>query len=253
MTAQAQISSPQTGSAICPEAVAAPVISFRCAPEDVGVIAPPRPAKQMVPDWYKRLPAVDPALQSVTSTGLTAKRCMPFLDALTIGWVIPLAATVRMEVSEGGTRVDCGWDFDREMVSNHAPGQVAGHPRQPRPPVKFHNYWTVATPPGWSCLFVSLLNQPHNLFEMASAVVDTDRYQSLIHFPFFPTAPDGLHVLEKGLPVIQVIPFRRDQSAYAMAAEIRAETPAEATEAERIRRATKAGEGWYREEARAPR
>lgn len=230
-----------------------PCISFRCAPEDEGVIAPPRPAKHMVPDWYKQLPPVDPALQTITSTGLTAKRCMPFLDALTIGWIIPLAATVRMQVSEGGTRVDCGWDFDKEMVSNHAPGQVAGHPRLPRPPVKFHNYWTIQTPPGWSTLFVPVLNQPHTLFEVASAVVDTDSYVSLIHFPFFPTAPDGLHVIEKGTPMMQLIPFRRDQSAYAMAAEIRAETPQESADAERIRRATKAGEGWYREEARAPR
>ena len=58
-----------------------------------------------------------------------------------------LAASVRLEVRDGGANVDYGWDFDRPMVSDHQPYQIAGHPAQPRPPCKFHNYWTVRTPP----------------------------------------------------------------------------------------------------------
>ena len=46
------------------------------------------------------------------------------------------------------------------MVSNHSPFQVAGNPHEPRPPMKFHNYWTIRTPPGWSCLFLPPLNRP---------------------------------------------------------------------------------------------
>jgi hypothetical protein len=37
----------------------APKIRFLCAPEDEGVIAPPVPAKSYLPDWFRRLPAVD--------------------------------------------------------------------------------------------------------------------------------------------------------------------------------------------------
>ncbi len=52
---------------------------------------------------------------------LTIKRCMPFLDALQVGWILPLAATVRLEVKDGGQTVDAGWEFDKVMVSNQAP------------------------------------------------------------------------------------------------------------------------------------
>src|SRR5688572_27216509 len=134
---------------------------------------------------------------------------MPFMDALGAGWIIPLAATVRLEIKDNGQTVNAGWEFDREMVDYHGPHQVAGNPREPRPPCKFHNHWTIRTPAGWSCLFMPPLNRPNQVFEVLAGVVDTDRYQSIIHFPFFATGSDGVHVLEKGTPIVQVIPFRR--------------------------------------------
>lgn len=230
-----------------------PIIRFRCEPCDMGIIAPPRPAKHDMPDWFRKLPPVAPDLLSVTNNGLTVKRCLPFLDAMTTGWIIPLAATIRMEVTDGGATANCGWDFDRQLVSNHTMGQVEGHPRLPRPPTKFHNFWTIATPPGWSCLFVPPLNRPHDLFEAASGIVDTDTYQGLIHFPFFPTAPEGLHVLPKGTPIVQVIPFRRDASALAMHADIGPETAEDEERRVRIHRNVISEEGWYRTQARAVR
>ncbi|HEY9347529.1 MAG TPA: hypothetical protein VIQ53_19555, partial [Inquilinus sp.] len=93
----------------------APVIEFVCQPQDHGVIAEPRPAKSVLPDWFRKLPPVDKDHLTVTSTGLTVKRCMPFLDAMTTGWILPLAATVRLDIRENGHAVEAGWEFDRVM------------------------------------------------------------------------------------------------------------------------------------------
>lgn len=226
-------------------------IQFLCAAADHGVIAPPVPAKAYMPEWFRKLPAVDERKISTTDTGLTVKRCMPFLDAMTTGWIIPLAATVRIEVRDNGETVDTGWDFDRTMVSNHGAHQVRGNPWGKRPPMKFHSYWTIVTPPGWSCLFVNPLNRPNGLFDVVAGVVDTDTYRSTIHFPFFATAPDGLHVIEKGSPMVQVIPFRRKTTA--LQADIRAEGEHEKAERVGILRKTLAASGWYRTHARAER
>lgn len=230
-----------------------PVITFHCASEDLGVIAPPVAGVKFLPDWFRALPAIDRETLSASDNAMTIKRCMPFLDALSTGWVIPLAATVRLEVTEGGTQVDCGWDFDRTMISNHSVEQVAGHPRLPSPPMKFHNHWTIETPPGWSCLFVAPLNRTHPAFDVLAGIVDTDTYLSQIHFPFFPPKVDGIYPIDAGTPIVQVIPFRRDASALAMIADVRAATKDEAATRERIRRSTMAREGWYRTDARAPR
>ena len=232
---------------------ALPQIIFRCAEEDEGVIAEPMPARAMIPDWFKRLPPVDRTSVGPSGSGQTVKRCLPFLDALSFGWILPLAATVRFEVSEGGTKIDCGWDFDKEMVSPHGAGQVAGHPRLPMPPMKFHNYWTIETPLGWSCLFIPPINRPDPRFEIASGLVDTDAYRTLIHFPFFATVGDGVYVVEKGTPLAQIIPFQRSASPLGMRADVRVETDAEARERERLRRVTNADVGWYRENARSQR
>ena len=229
----------------------APRIEFLCAPENLGVIAEPVPARDALPDWFRRLPAVDKERLSVTDNALTVKRCMPFLDAMNAGWVLPLAATIRIEIADGGQTVNSGWDFDRTMVSQHHPYQVAGHPMSPRPPGKFHNHWAIRTPPGWSCLFVPPLNRPNGVVEVAAGVVDTDTYHALIHFPFFAIGSDGLHTLEKGTPLVQVIPFRRQDAR--LEGIVRAETPAEAAERERIHRATGTADGWYRKEARERR
>jgi hypothetical protein len=226
-------------------------IRFTCAAEDRGGIAEPVPAKAALPEWFRRLPPVSKPHLSATNNALTVKRCMPFLDAMTAGWIIPLTATVRLEIADGGRTVNAGWEFDRTMVSNHSAPQVAGNPREPRPPCKFHNFWTITTPKGWSCLFLPPLNRPNAVFVCASGLVDTDVYAAPVHFPFFATAPDGLYVIEKGTPLVQVIPFRRKTLGHA--AEIRAESAEEAAARARIHRATVAEDGWYRRASRAAR
>ena len=228
-----------------------PVIRFRCRSEDHGVIAPPVPAKTYLPNWFRKLPAVTESEVSTGSTGLTVKRCMPFLDAMTTGWILPLAATVRLEILDGGKTVNSGWDFDRTMVSSHGAHQVAGNPMAHLPPCKFHNYWTIKTPPGWSCLFINPMNRPNGIFEIVSGIVDTDTYTSEIHFPFFATGPEGLHIVEKGSPIVQVIPFRRDTAH--LEADIGPETREDEESRVKILRNTLAATGWYREFARARR
>ena len=120
-----------------------PRIEFLCEPRDKGVIAEPVPAKAELPEWFRRIPPIDAENLTPTSNGLTVKRCMPFFDALATGWIIPLAATVRLEVTDDGSTVNAGWEFDRTLVSYHGPHQVRGNPREPRPPCKFHNFWDV--------------------------------------------------------------------------------------------------------------
>lgn len=69
------------------------------------------------------------------------------------------------------------------------------------------------------------------------------------NLPFVTLADDGLHVLPKGTPLAQLIPFRRDE----LEADVRAESPEAAADRERVHRSTTAGAGWYRKASRARR
>jgi uncharacterized protein DUF6065 len=228
-----------------------PTIEFLCREEDLGVIAEPVPARTVLPEWFRRLPGTDEDHQSATNDGLTVKRCMPFLDALATGWIIPLAATIRLDVRDDGKHVEAGWEFDRTMVSNHSAFQVAGNPHEPRPPMKIHNYWTVRTAPGWSSLFVPVLNRPNALIELFSGVVDTDNFPTPVNFPFVVTAGDGVHVLPKGTPLVQVIPFRRDDATVS--GRVRPESAHDRADRTRAHRSVLSGGNWYRRHARAKR
>ena len=233
-----------------------PTIEFLCRAEDRGVIADPVPARSALPTWFRSLKGVDGDQLSATNDGVTVKRCLPFLDAMSTGWLVPLAATVRLQITDDGKHVEAGWEFDRVMVSNHAAFQVAGNPYEPRPPMKFHNYWTIKTAPGWSCMFIPPLNRPNPLFEVMSGIVDTDAFPTPVNFPFVATADDGVHVLPKGTPLVQVIPFRRADATIPMSIAsqvVRAETDGEQDERTRTHRKIGSGSSWYRNNARATR
>lgn len=183
-------------------------IKFHCDPRCKGVIPEPYPAKKLIPDWYKKL-------ENFTSRpegfpGSTLKRCPPFLDAMSVGWIIPLAADIKFVVQDDGAGVRWHTDFFFSMVEAHSIEQISTHPKSPKVPLKFMNHWIVETPPGWSCLFVPPLNRPDKHLDLMTGLVETDKYFEFINFPGFMKRPEGNVQLDAGYPLMQCIPFRRN-------------------------------------------
>src|SRR5262249_28860689 len=78
---------------------------FRCPPELEGVLPRPSLALLGLPDWSRPLRA--PAFSSVLkSERLRAKKCPPFIDAMTHGFLIPLVTDLTIE--DGAF----SWDFE---------------------------------------------------------------------------------------------------------------------------------------------
>jgi hypothetical protein len=75
-------------------------------------------------------------------------------------------------------------------------------------------------------------------------------YVAPVNFWFVAIAADGVHTLPKSTPLVQGIPFRRDEGIEGI---VRVESDGEAEERRRVYRNTLAGEGWYRRESRARR
>ncbi|WP_217468210.1 hypothetical protein [Haloterrigena gelatinilytica] len=183
------------------------IIEFATEPELYGVIPEPIPANKVLPEWYRHL-------EGRMGEGLnqsTVKRCAPFLDALSMGWIIPLAGEVEFN-AQSEEFVNYEWGFDRELVSNHSPDQVGGEefPLAPFPIIKFHNFWAINVPDGYSVLFTKPLNRVENRFQVFSGVVDCDSYYNYVNFPCVWSAPEFSGVIPAGTPLIQAIPFKRD-------------------------------------------
>ena len=197
-------------------------LTFRCAPELEGLLPPPIPAAHGLPDWLRTMPAhAFSALADGEAD--TVKRCPPFVDAMTAGFLIPLWCDVRVEDGEFAWDVDLpagGVDFPRSPIGTHEPGNVAGTPLfdPDRAVIKFHNLWTVEAPAGWALLFTHPVNRFDLPFTTLTGMVDCDRYKDAwIHFPAHWRDPGFSGVLAKGTPVAQVFPVRREAWAVETA------------------------------------
>ena len=190
----------------------------------------PIPIKLNIPEWYKKL---DHSILNKTIKG-----CMPFLDTLTSGYLLkmPQDFYVRHNVDNknekgeefkdsfqtyglhdmsqllGQKQINLNSGFD-----THTLKQVEGSPfiekNKNLPFYKILNPWKIKTPKGYSCLFVSPLNNSDDRFSIIPGIVDTDTFPNEINFPIIING-DKYTILEttikKGTPYVQIIPFKRD-------------------------------------------
>ncbi|MEL7466713.1 MAG: hypothetical protein AAFN79_21745 [Pseudomonadota bacterium] len=217
-------------------------ITARCHPALEPLLPKPVPASP--PAWLRAMPS-EVAAETLGGADIrTLKHCPPLIDALSLGVLIPLATD--LEIAGG----EIAWDWDppiiedapisRAPVGVHAPEQAAHAPfAQEGLIVKFMNFWTLETEPGWSLLFTHPLNRPDLPFETLSGVVDADAFQDgYVHFPALWRDPLFEGAIAKGTPIAQAIPIRRAEAELAvkkMTAEDVAASAAvqEALEAER--------------------
>jgi len=228
-------------------------IEFLCDPEDWDVIPKPYRAGKLTPDWFKKLRGKVNDVDRFNNS--TIKRCAPFLDAMTAGWIIPLAGDVHfkstsgIEDTSGVGHVEFGWTFYKNLVETHSFEQLnpkgEKHPASPKPPLKFLNYWMIKCKPGWSVLFIPPLNRPDPRFECIAGMVDCDGYFEYVNFPFFFHAPNFNGIIPAGTPMVQVIPIKRDY--LPKEAPIRVMTQKEIDERALTRRKRNAHESHYRD------
>jgi hypothetical protein len=199
-------------------------LTFRCPKALEGLVPPPVPAAAGIPDWFRAMP--QRAFSGlVAGEDDTVKRCPPFVDAMTCGFLMPLICDLRVENGEFTWEVDLPQDretaFARAPIGLHDSGQVAGTPlfEDDRFLLKFHNLWTIEAPEGYALLFTHPVNRFDLPFTTLTGLVDCDRYRDAwIHFPAHWRDEGFCGVLPKGTPVAQVIPVKRDTWAMRTAA-----------------------------------
>ena len=170
----------------------------------------PKPASRLVPDWYKntqsytngeRKPAGD------GNTTATIKRCVPVFDAISAGYIIESPADVFVSIKDGQQWFE--WS-DFGLIQFHPIEQAPEHPdKKPFSYPKWINPWAITTPKGYSTLFVQPFHR-ESVFTILPGIVDTDQYTAEVNFPFVINDPAFEGLIPKGIPIAQVIPFKRD-------------------------------------------
>lgn len=216
-------------------------IEFSCDQEDVFTYFKPVPAKKKIPNWYKTMSIYTDGFKSCPSakervenkataddTFLTIKNCIPVQDYITSGYIIVAPYDILISPSvipDNKLSTFFWWSKADNTMSHH------GHVQCPikiqnkdNVYLKFINPWEVKTPPGYSCIFY----QPEFFFEerfkLFPAIVDTDLYNSPVHFPGVITTVKDFKI-EAGTPLMLVFPFKRDEWESKIALRPKTKTP----------------------------
>jgi len=178
----------------------------------------PVPASKIIPNWYKDLDSYiggEKRPDGNAGTTATAKRCMPIFDAITGGYII--STHVDLWVSQRpdeNEKLQPYYEWANfGAISFHPKIQLPEHPNDTGHEFsypKWNNTWAIQTPPGYSCLFISPLHRETPIIALP-AIVDTDMYNAPVNFPFVLRDPKMDGLIPAGTPIMQVIPFKRDE------------------------------------------
>lgn len=192
-------------------------INFFATEEQIAAFPHPRPAKKMLPEYFANMkPQSSPHPKSGT-----VKRCVPFLEAAGSGFIIPMWGDCWITARDNNLTIEFNENLPmKTSLSPHGMEQISGHPLSKRPygniPVKWHNPWGIETSKGWSSLITSPLNHLETKFKILDGIVDTDTYYNQINFPFIWTGGDGEFFIRAGTPLVQVIPFKREDVKHSV-------------------------------------
>jgi hypothetical protein len=179
------------------------------------VIDPPKPAKNFIPEWYKKLPRkINKNLlwrNPNGSSNRSMKACVPVMDTLTSGYIITTSADIYVNQNIEYEHKFM-WEVSRTLITTHIKEQYGEMPvpdGYEKDPFKWETDWIIKTPKGFSLLF----SHPSYRFDLPfitfTGIVDADKYNMALNLPFF--LKEGFEgLIPKGTPIAQVMPIKRE-------------------------------------------
>lgn len=189
------------------------IIEFYCHPDYYGVIPEPKPAVKCIPDWFKVISPVDrDRRDNFNDFAMNAKKCFPMIDAMSLGFIIPLCGDLHVKTDADVTDIKVHNPPAIKLAEFHDVRQVGGStfPGYPANPVKFINHWVIKTAPGWSTLFIPPINHLATDFTCLGGLVDTDNYPKEVNFPAMWHTGNFDALVPAGTPLVTAIPIKRN-------------------------------------------
>lgn len=189
-------------------------------PKLVSVFPEPEPGTKNIPDWYRSQPGISGEDQNTPHMGsfrLTVKKCQAFFDAIAVGYILKVPVDIYIDTTDGKFDIQLPAEMNRfraELVAHHSTEQISHMPfdkdQYCDTVLRIHPTWMIKTPKGYSTLFVSPMHQQPTPLSAVEAIVDTDEFISDGHLSFL-VKKNFKGVIKQGTPLIQVIPFRREE------------------------------------------
>jgi hypothetical protein len=178
------------------------------------------PARLNVPEWYKKVSRYlddnnKPKVYEGGGTNAGIKTCVPFLDAITSGYVIKLHTDL---IIEDGTIT---WSHNVPPLSprNHKiSDQIPNIPGYSKFTSAWELFYSMKLPEGYSAIFTQPFNRFDLPFMSSTGIMDLDTGIGPGAVPF--AVKDGFNgMIPAGTPIVQIIPFKREDWALSYSEE----------------------------------
>jgi len=194
-------------------------VNFIPSSYDAEAMLPhPKPSRNYLAQWFKDMPTLQKTINGRSEDG-TAKKCPPFIDALTSGYTQELICDV--EIYNSGINPNTGEDIvnykwagpikpmstrAQDTNSKRVFPDFSGYYT-----TEFHwiTQWEPQTPAGYSTLYYHPANRLDLPFFTMSGIIDTDKWSVNGPIPFMVKRGfEGL--IPAGTPIYQMIFIKRE-------------------------------------------
>ena len=179
---------------------------------------PPTPMSKARPDWYNKLGGW---LGEPHNSWPTIKKCMPVYDYITGGYMIynPVEMEIvrtpkdeNPDIKRFMRRYPMAWDKQDPQEGHDYSQCPVAHRGEEQDYVTFSVPWRIETPPGYSCIIMAPFYHHEQRFTVFPGIVDTDTID--VPWSNWPgTVQKDRVTIEPGCPLVQVIPFKREEWA----------------------------------------
>ena len=189
-----------------------PKIHWWTTIEGVEKVTPVLPAKEFIPDWWKR---VQRKINSLDDKG-TVRNCPSFPEYINQGFVVPLWCDLYLEIEQEGTwkwrTPDKNFSFSTHSNSQFRDWLPQHMQDNTSMVVKPSCPWRVKTPPGWSVWQLPMYYHYNPMFETLPGIIWSDIHHEINQQMLFKRY--GEFFIPRGTPLAMYVPFERNKYTY---------------------------------------
>lgn len=191
-----------------------PKVEFIARSEGVDISAPIVPAKNLQPEWWKKLHInqnVKFAENSPISSG-TVKRCMGIREFLENGWIMPMWCDLHLTITED--KISWTPSDDSFSFSVHSHEQMLEHVPQNAQNkyyfiLKCISPWFLKTSKGYNTMLTNPFYHFNEYFDVATGISRSDYHISTNTFLMIKKKGDFL--IKKGTPIALFFSYKREK------------------------------------------
>lgn len=186
------------------------------------VLTWPEPASKFIPQWwkdmelYRHMPGNEDGKKIIISNGIsnaTPRKCPPMLDAINSGYVIPLWSDIQINSNTEDELAYMSWRVSVPVFEIHGKQAelIGTPPGYCKNVFKYRTGMYIQTPPGYSIAVVPPLGYRDLPIQIVPGIIDSDQTNSInLLLPCWVKSGLDYEVIEKGTPIAQIIPFKRE-------------------------------------------